>query len=518
MAEPQYDAQEVELLRQTLMPLYGRYLTTEDVIAILKQVKAKPGASASTWYQQIIAAATTTPSPTTPPATSTPAATRTATGTKTATSIPSGRQATPTGPPSTQTVTTTPTEPATVVASGAPTAPASATRVATPPPTATATSSYDPSIWGPVVVPTAIPGLRGGDGYQAPPATSVPTATRTPTATPSVVAAPTAGTPQGAQNVGRKSSVYIPSQTINTDDPTDTKSSTQAGTDPSEFSPGVPTFPMSTIPIGTIPTSPYVTDTSTYQFTADNVPGALKPTLFTDENWSGSLDPNYQDDYKLSQEEAARSGGTLGGDLWGNGDLTIGDNYYAAAAADDVLSNPGALTSAILDGYGMGNTPTNQALYQNAVANANTLFELQYLAGQMFTGDTNAGAYLPENAMNNQALGDFATDVLRSQQARGGGIDPYAVWDMYFNAGANPDSVGSQTLYGSTVEEQAQYAYAALVNAAGVNMNPVMRNLLTQLIPALATQYVASGGGTNFDNGFVEYLMTVPMIQNILGR
>jgi hypothetical protein len=324
---------------------------------------------------------------------------------------------------------------------------------------------------------------------QTPPPTATLGATQTPTAIPTTTVTPTA-TPTATATV-------MPDDNDNNN------------VDVSSYN----SWPLSTIPIGTIPAPTYPVDTSTYQFTADNVPGMDYGGSFTDENW-GNLSPTFQDDYKVGDPY-------VGNDIFGGQGLTLGTNTYSPAAADNVLSDPLALTSAILSGYGMGDTATNRGLYANAVAQTAPLFQLTNIAGMPFSGsgvtiDPETGMpVLPDELLTNQAMGDYATSLLRSQQTRGGGIDPYAVLNAYFNAGADPNSIGSQALFGMDARQQYDYANAVF-DAAGINMNPIMRNVLNAMLPALYTSYLSNTG--QYDNGFVEYLMTVPMIRAILGR
>jgi hypothetical protein len=224
-----------------------------------------------------------------------------------------------------------------------------------------------------------------------------------------------------------------------------------------------------------------------------------------------SLDPNFQDDYKTPYMPDANS------DLFGGSDMWLGTNYYDAPSATNLLSdgNELALTSALLSGYGMADTPTNMAVYAPAINYSTQLAEIMNLANLPFKGEGFAG--VDPNLLTNQYMGDWATDVLRSQQTRGGGINPYEVIQSYINAGQDPNSMGVMNLYGTTDEQQIKYAMDTIYGAAGVNMNPMMKTLLGNMIQMLGVQWIADPNKGQYENGFAEYLLSVPMIRQIMG-
>lgn len=205
-----------------------------------------------------------------------------------------------------------------------------------------------------------------------------------------------------------------------------------------------------------------------------------------------------------------------------------------ALQAQNILSNPSALSAFLLGNLGYGDTPTMRAMLDPMMQNL-PILQLLAIAGMDMGGGNFGGlAYNPDGTVNFQqtitnnpelagmltAEGGFnaGADLMRSQF--GAGLDPLQLMAQYFQTGqaGNQGTVGAEVFGGRSPSDQVSMAND-IITASMMNGNPYMVGVLRALIDALGTTYQAQGATD--PNGFAGWLLQNslfgPLMQGVLG-
>lgn len=205
-----------------------------------------------------------------------------------------------------------------------------------------------------------------------------------------------------------------------------------------------------------------------------------------------------------------------------------------ALQAQNILSNPSALSAFLLGNLGYGDTPTMRAMLDPYMQNL-PILQLLQIAGLDMGGQEFGGLiYNPDGSIdyqrtlqNNPELAGMLTaeggfnagaDLMRSQF--GAGLDPLQLMGQYFQTGRPGDqgTVGAEVFGGRSPADQVSLA-KDVITASMMNGNPYMVGVLRALIDALGTTYQAQGATD--PNGFAGWLLQNslfgPLMQGAIG-
>jgi hypothetical protein len=492
-----YKQEDVKAFNKKLKEL-GFNITDAQAINLLTTIGAQPNQSVNSWLQAFYAYVSAngsnlgniTGAISTPAATSTPRATQTPTPSATP-------QATPTAPFKTPTPQKTSTSPANQ----------------TPYPSATPTAGATRT---PTIIPTPTQFFQTPVPTQGSTATAVqtpyPTATVSPAATPKPPTSKTA-TPLPT-TVGKPQATKSP-QTIksNATDP-------MAMDLPGSY-PVIASDPMAMDRPGSgyvLTGDPMAMDRpgSGYMRPADPMamdrPGSgyMRPgdPMAMDLPGAGYVRPNDPMAMDLPGSYPTRTTDPMVMDLPGSYPMTgtkstispentvgpqyavrIGDQTWTAAQAPGLFANANTLTSGVLSGLGMADTPTMRSIYAPSMANVDDLSFLIQWANQPVMG-TEFDSENPLALITQQDRADSAVDLLRSQQ--GAGYDPRYLMGLYVSSILDPNSMGAETYSNTTPANQVE-DFATRMSMFMMNGNPAMEPVLTSMIRQAGNEYLLNG-------------------------
>lgn len=203
-----------------------------------------------------------------------------------------------------------------------------------------------------------------------------------------------------------------------------------------------------------------------------------------------------------------------------------GSQFGMTPAQKATLStSPDALLQWVLRDRGQ-DTPSQRAMYQQAMQAMPTLYLIDNFADMpidpslLQDGDREAAiSAIFSNSLSSDSALNYAKQFVQNQDTTG--VDPNAALRSLFTAGAVPNGdIGGasniiQLLSGSgQAQDQINYVKNAVASSL-VNANPIMQNVIAQLLDVLGTQYLSEGGS---GGGFLDWLTKNSMLGKYVGE
>jgi len=234
--------------------------------------------------------------------------------------------------------------------------------------------------------------------------------------------------------------------------------------------------------VGSLPaatTTPFFGDRPTV---VGSLPAAIETPFFGDR-------PTVVGSFPSSTPSTGTKSSTSPENTAGQYSVRIGDQTWTAAQVPGLFANANTLTSGVLSGLGMADTPTMRSIYAPSMANVDQLAFLIQMANQPMMGqelDSNN----PLELITNQARADAAVDLLQSQQ--GAGYDPRYLMGLYVSSILDPNSMGARNYSNTTPANQVE-DFANNMSMFMMNGNPTMEPILTSMIRQAGNEYLLSG-------------------------